>query len=87
VKSGPELIRQGIEKAKRNFGKTQEEIARDSCLSRHYVKALAQGRRARASRDALILLGAWGLELSIAEVDELLVAMDFKPLTLKRKRK
>ena len=34
------------------------------------------------SRDALLLLGGWGLELAVEEVDELLMAADYKPLVL-----
>jgi hypothetical protein len=34
------------------------------------------------SRDALILLGGWGLDLAVHEVDEVLMAADYKPLVL-----
>jgi hypothetical protein len=34
-------------------------------------------------RDALILLGAYGLGLAVEEVDELLMAADYKPLVLR----
>ena len=40
------------------------------------------GERANPSRDALILLGAFGLELPVPEVDELLLAADYKQLVL-----
>jgi hypothetical protein len=46
------------------------------------VSRLLSGDRDNPSRDALILLGSWGLELAVEEVDELLMAADYKPLVL-----
>ena len=34
------------------------------------------------SRDALILLAGWGLDLPVEEADELLLAADYRPLVL-----
>ncbi len=63
-------------------GKRQADIARDAWLDESYVPRLASGERTNPSRDALILLGAWGLELPVHELDELLMAADYKPLVL-----
>ena len=66
----------------RQRGKTQAQIARDAWLDESYVSRLLSGGRDNPSRDALILLGNWGLELAVEEVDELLIAADYKPLVL-----
>ena len=66
----------------RRRGKTQAQIARDSWLADSYVSRLLSGDRLNPSRDALVLLGCWGLELSVDEMDELLIAADYKPLVL-----
>jgi transcriptional regulator with XRE-family HTH domain len=66
----------------RQKGKTQAQIARDVWLDESYVSRLLSGERDGPSRDALILLGNWGLELAVEEVDELLMAADYKPLVL-----
>jgi hypothetical protein len=66
----------------RAHGKRQSQIARDAWLDESYVSRLLSGERDHPSRDALILLGAFGLELPVEDVDELLMAADFKPLVL-----
>jgi len=63
-------------------GKRQALIARHAWLDESYVSRLLSGERDHPSRDALILLGAFGLELPVEDVDELLMAADFKPLVL-----
>ena len=63
-------------------GKTQAQIAGDSWLDESYVSRLLSGERDNPSRDALLLLTGWGLGLTVAETDELLVAADYKPLIL-----
>lgn len=75
------LLRKFGERA-RQRGKTQAQIARDAWLDESYVSRLLSGERDGPSRDALILLGNWGLELAVEEVDELLMAADYKPLVL-----
>ena len=60
----------------------QADIARDAWLDESYVSRLVSGERANPSRDALILLGAFGLELPVHELDEVLMAADYKPLVL-----
>jgi transcriptional regulator with XRE-family HTH domain len=75
------LLRKYGERA-RQRGKTQAQIARDAWLDESYVSRLLSGERDGPSRDALILLGNWGLELAVEEVDELLIAADYKPLVL-----
>jgi len=66
----------------RRRGKTQAQIARDSWLADSYVSRLLSGDRLNPSRDALVLLGCWGLELSVDEMDEVLISADYKPLVL-----
>jgi len=43
----------------------QMETARHSWLNESYVSRLFSGERTNPSRDALILLGAFGLELPV----------------------
>jgi transcriptional regulator with XRE-family HTH domain len=69
-------------RVRRLKGKTQANIARDAWLDNSYVSRLLSGQRLNPSRDALILLGCWGLELSVDETDELLIAAEFRPLVL-----
>jgi hypothetical protein len=75
------LLRKHADRA-RLAGKRQAVIARDAWLDESYVSRLLSGERDHPSRDALILLGAFGLELPVEDVDELLMAADFKPLVL-----
>jgi transcriptional regulator with XRE-family HTH domain len=63
-------------------GKRQSQIARDAWLDESYLSRLLSGERVNPSRDALILLGSFGLGLAVEEVDELLMAADYKPLVL-----
>ncbi len=63
-------------------GKHQAQIARDAWLDESYVSRLLSGERSNPSREAIILLGGWGLGLAVEEVDELLLAADYKPLVL-----
>jgi hypothetical protein len=62
--------------------KIQSAISRDSWLDTSYVCRLINGTRSHPSRDALILLGVWGMELDVHEMDELLIAAEYKPLVL-----
>ena len=77
-----ELLRKYADRVRRQKGKTQAQIARDTWLDESYVSRLLSGERDSPSRNALILLGCWGLELAVEEVDELLMAADYKPLVL-----
>ena len=63
-------------------GKHQAQVARDAWLDESYVSRLLSGERSNPSREAIILLGGWGLGLAVEEVDELLLAADYKPLVL-----
>lgn len=76
------LLGKYSERIRRQKGKTQAQIARDSWLADSYVSRLLSGERLNPSRDALVLLGCWGLELSVDEMDELLIAAEYKPLVL-----
>jgi len=77
-----ELLRKYADRLRFRKSKTQAQIARDAWLDESYVSRLLSGERANPSRDALILLGAWGLELPVHELDEVLMAADYKPLVL-----
>ena len=77
-----ELLQKFGERVRRLKAKTQAQISRDAWLDESYVSRLFSGERTNPSRDALVLLGAWGLELAVEEVDELLMAADYKPLVL-----
>lgn len=63
-------------------GKHQAQVACDAWLDESYVSRLLSGERSNPSREAIILLGGWGLGLAVEEVDELLLAADYKPLVL-----
>ncbi|HXG35378.1 MAG TPA: helix-turn-helix transcriptional regulator [Dehalococcoidia bacterium] len=76
------LLQLFAQRAQRRRGKSQAQIARDAWLDESYVSRLFSGERSNPSREALILLGCWGLELAVEEVDELLLAADYKPLVL-----
>ena len=75
-----DLLRESYERIKREKGKTQAQIARDSWLDESYLSRLLSGERNNPSRDVLILVGKWGLELPVEDVDELLMAADYKAL-------
>jgi hypothetical protein len=76
------LLRKFSERLRFRKSKNQAHIASDAWLDESYVSRLLSGERAHPSRDALILLGAWGLELPVHELDEVLMAADYKPLVL-----
>jgi hypothetical protein len=57
-------------------------MSRDCWLDESYVGRLFSGERTHPSRDALILLAVFGLELPLHATDELLMAADYKPLVL-----
>ncbi len=87
VRSGTATLRRSpftelLIEIREKTNKSQAEIARDSWLNESYVSRLFSGERTNPSRDALILLGAFGLELPVPEVDELLLAADYKQLVL-----
>ena len=75
-----ELLRESYERIKREKGKSQAQIARDAWLDESYLSRLLSGERNNPSRDVLILVGNWGLELPVEDVDELLMAADYKAL-------
>jgi hypothetical protein len=77
-----DIIRKYSERARLRKNKRQATVSRDSWLDESYVSRLISGERSHPSRDALILLGGWGLELDVHELDELLIAAEYKPLVL-----
>lgn len=62
-----ELIYTYFERVRRRKHKRQAAVSRDSWLDESYICRLISGERSHPSRDALILLGAWGLELAVHE--------------------
>ncbi len=77
-----DMIRKYSERVRFRKNKRQAAISRDAWLDESYVSRLISGERSNPSRDALILLGAWGLELAVHELDELLIQAEYKPLVL-----
>lgn len=82
VDSLTDLINKYFLRIRRRKNKSQSAISRDSWLDTSYVCRLINGTRSHPSRDALILFGVWGLELDVHEMDELLIAAEYKPLAL-----
>lgn len=64
-------------------GRTLNGIALAACLDVGYLWRLRAGDRQRPSRDVLIRLGL-ALRLDPEEVDQLLVAAEFAPITGRR---
>jgi len=64
-----DLLRKYSDRLRFRQQKRQADIARDCWLDESYVSRLISGERVNPSRDALILLGGWGLELAVHEVD------------------
>ena len=62
--------------------KSPAQIARDAWLDESYVSRLFSGQRDRPSRDAVILLAGFGMELSVPDVEEVLLAADYRQLVL-----
>jgi hypothetical protein len=76
-----DMLRRYSEKVRFRKNKRQAAISRDAWVDESYVSRLISGERVHPSRDALILLGGWGLELDVHEIDEL-IAAEYKPLVL-----
>lgn len=77
------LLQKYWERARRQSGKIQAQVARDASPDESYVSRLISGERVYPSRDGLILLGAWGLEVPVHELEEVLMAADYKPLVVR----
>src|SRR5438445_114530 len=71
-----------LQRYSQRVSKTQAQMSRDCWLDETYVSRLLRGERTHPSRDALILLAAFGLELPLHLTDEVLMAADYKPLAL-----
>lgn len=71
-----------LQRFRAQLDKSQADIARDAWLNESYVSRLLSGERVNPSRDALILLSAFGLSLPAPDVDEILLAADYKQLVL-----
>lgn len=87
IRSGNVAVRRSpltelLIETREKINKSQADIARDSWLNESYVSRLLSGERTNPSRDALILLAAFGLELQVPDVDEILLAADYKQLVL-----
>ena len=79
---GQSSLTEILRRIRARVGKSQADISRDSWLDESYISRLFSGERQNPSRDALILLSAYGLGLPIEETDEVLLAADYKPLVL-----
>ena len=66
------------------LGKINADIARDAWMDEGYVSKLLSGEKFRPSRDVLIRLGAFGLNLAGPDVDELLMAAEYLPIVSPR---
>lgn len=75
-------LTEALQRHRAEVEKSQAEIARDAWLDESYVSRLFSGERTNPSRDALILLSAFGLGLSVPDTDEILLAADYKQLVL-----
>jgi hypothetical protein len=75
-------LTQLLRRHKARLDKSQADMARDCWLDESYVSRLFTGERANPSRDALILLAAFGMGLGLEDTDELLLAADYRPLAL-----
>ncbi len=71
-----------LQRQKARLNKSQADISRDSWLDESYVSRLFSGERSNPSRDALILLSAFGMGLPVEDVDAILLAADYKPIAL-----
>ena len=58
-------------------------VAQDALLDVGYLWRLCHGQRTRPSRDVLIRLGL-ALHLTPEELDELMLACDYAPVSLRR---
>ncbi|MBI2888069.1 MAG: helix-turn-helix domain-containing protein [Chloroflexi bacterium] len=64
-------------------GRSLNQVAQAALIDVGYLWRLREGARAHPSRDVLIRLGL-ALRLEPEELDELLVAADYAPVTLRR---
>jgi transcriptional regulator with XRE-family HTH domain len=71
-----------LRKYRLEVGRSQAEISAGCWLNESYVSRLFSGERSHPSRDALILLAAFGMGLSLEATDELLLAAEYRPLAL-----
>ena len=75
-------LTKALRKYQMEAGKTQAEISAGCWLDESYVSRLFTGERWHPSRDALILLAAFGMGLSMEATDVLLLAAEYRPLAL-----
>jgi transcriptional regulator with XRE-family HTH domain len=75
-------LTRALRKFRRKTSLTQAEICRRCWLDESYVSRLFSGERSHPSRDALILLSAYGMNLSLEATDELLLLAEYRPLAL-----
>ena len=71
-----------LQSFREKLNKSQAQIARDAWLDESYVSRLFSGERDRPSRDAVILLTGFGMGLSVPDVEEVLLAADYRQLVL-----
>jgi transcriptional regulator with XRE-family HTH domain len=75
-------LTQALRRYRSRVQKSQADISRDCWLNESYVSRLFSGERNNPSRDALILLSVYGLDLALEDTEEVLIAADYKPLVL-----
>jgi len=73
------LLARHLEQDKRSLN----QIAHEASLAPSYLWRLKSGVRKKPSRDVVIRLG-FALNLGVDEVDELLTAAEYLPLSVKR---
>jgi transcriptional regulator with XRE-family HTH domain len=64
--------------------KSQADISRDAWIDEGYLSKLLSGEKDNPSRDALIRLATFGLDLPVEGVDDLLLAAGYAPLVSPR---
>ena len=82
-RTAPELpLTTVLREFRQKVDKSQAQIARDAWLDESYVSRLFSGQRDRPSRDAIILLAGFGMNLVVPDVEEVLLAADYRQLVL-----
>jgi hypothetical protein len=66
--------------------KSQADIARDAWIDPGYLSKLLSGEKDKPSRDTVIRLAVFGLNLTRYETDDLLIAASYAPLVVERNR-
>lgn len=76
------LLRQKYEA----LDKSQADMARDAWIDPGYLSKLLSGEKVNPSRDLVVRLAVYGLQLSRYDTDDLLLEAGFAPLVHDRSR-